>query len=346
MDGLVHLDSKGPWQQRWPAVARRLRRRIDLAVLFPIRFVRRWLPGWRLQAAARLCALREIPFLSAIPGAASQWRGQFQQCPAIDAYNRLAIEAVPKPGHGMELFTTRADEAAADNVWKRAGFTARTRVVCLNPGAAFGAAKHWPTEYFAQLARLAGAKKTDLNVLVLCGPAERDLVRTGLPRPAGRQGFTRWQSPIVDRLDEGVCSSGRSAGDHRQWSKAFRGGVRPARRHAFWTTHISWTETYYARAIHLQKRVTAARASAPVCPVDHRCMRLFCRTRFSMRRCRRLNGAIPAGHVPMPDNKRFSGPAWEPGKEPCRTWKSIRAIRHCSERQGLRAPEDFLALRR
>src|SRR5947209_92747 len=39
MDRLLFLDGGGPWEQRWPTVARQLRReQIDLAILFPNSF--------------------------------------------------------------------------------------------------------------------------------------------------------------------------------------------------------------------------------------------------------------------------------------------------------------------
>ena len=41
----------------------------------------------------------------------------------------------------------------------------------------------------------------------------------------------------------------------------------------FGPTHIAWTETYYARAIHLQKRVDCGPCQLRVCPLDHRCMK-------------------------------------------------------------------------
>ena len=76
----------------------------------------------------------------------------------------------------MELFTTPADEQVADAVWAQAGFMTETPVVCLNPGAAFGASKHWSVESFAELARSV-VDQTDQHVLVLCGPNERELAR-------------------------------------------------------------------------------------------------------------------------------------------------------------------------
>ena len=52
----------------------------------------------------------------------------------------------------------------------------RREVICLNPGAAFGAAKFWPTESFARLAQdLADTRGA--KVLVLCGPNEREQAR-------------------------------------------------------------------------------------------------------------------------------------------------------------------------
>src|SRR5206468_4005155 len=97
--------------------------------------------------------------------------------PIIDDYNRLArVLGTPDPGHRMELFTTPADEAAAGAVWDRLGLNRYPQVVGLNPGAAFGAAKFWPAESFAALARML-AQRHGCGVVVLCGPAERDIAR-------------------------------------------------------------------------------------------------------------------------------------------------------------------------
>ena len=40
----------------------------------------------------------------------------------------------------------------------------------------------------------------------------------------------------------------------------------------FGPTHIEWTETYFARAVHLQKKVPCGPCQKRVCPLDHRCM--------------------------------------------------------------------------
>jgi heptosyltransferase II len=41
----------------------------------------------------------------------------------------------------------------------------------------------------------------------------------------------------------------------------------------FGPTHIAWTETYYSKAIHLQKQVPCGPCQRRVCPLDHRCMK-------------------------------------------------------------------------
>lgn len=76
----------------------------------------------------------------------------------------------------LELATTPADEQAADAVWRQLRLPHGDHVAIFNPGGAFGEAKHWPPEHFAELARRL-VEQHDLSVLVNCGPAERDAAR-------------------------------------------------------------------------------------------------------------------------------------------------------------------------
>src|SRR5262249_29695387 len=153
---------------------RKLRcRAIDLAILFPNSF-RTALVAWLGGCKRRIGYVRygRGPLLTDRLLPVRDSAGKLLPSPIIDAYNRLAEAAGCSPlPRRMQLFTTPRDEADADHVWRQTRLAGRGEVVCLNPGAAFGAAKHWPAEYFAVLAR-EFADRRGCGVLVLCGPGE------------------------------------------------------------------------------------------------------------------------------------------------------------------------------
>lgn len=97
--------------------------------------------------------------------------------PTVDGYLHLAgaLGCQPEPAK-LELATTAEDERGADNVWQRLGLPVGERVIVLNSGGAFGAAKQWPAEYFAELSRRI-VVNGQYSVLVNCGPAEREIAR-------------------------------------------------------------------------------------------------------------------------------------------------------------------------
>jgi heptosyltransferase-2 len=200
--------------------------------------------------------------------------GRLKPSPVLDDYNRLAERAgCPPPGRRMELFTTPADEAAADQVWERAGFAGAPEVVCLNPGAAFGPAKQWPAEHFAALARDL-ADRRGSGVLVLCGPSERELARR-IARAAGRRSVHALADlgvpPSLGLTKACVRRCGllvTTDSGPRHFAAAFGRPVVTL----FGPTHVAWTETYYPRAVHLQKKVDCGPCQRRVCPLDHRCM--------------------------------------------------------------------------
>jgi heptosyltransferase-2 len=274
LDSIVCLESSGLWAHSWLGAARELRsHRPDLAVLFPNTFrtaLVAWLAGCRRRVGYdrygrgmlltdRLAPLRDR-------------RSRRVPSPIIDSYNQL-VERVgcSWPTHRMELFTMPRDEAAADTVWQQTGLKGMREVVCMNPGAAFGAAKHWPVESFVRLAREL-ADRRGSGVLVLCGPAEREMARqiaVGARRPTVHSladhpvsiGLTKAcvrRSSLLITTDSGP----------RHFAAAFDRPVVTL----FGPTHIAWTETFYSGAVHLQKKVPCGPCQKRVCPLDHRCM--------------------------------------------------------------------------
>src|SRR5262245_9499386 len=169
----------GSWLRGSLATAARLRAaKIDLAVLLSNSF--RTALVARLGGCRRRVGFARYGRSALLTDALRPERdenGRLRVSPVLDAYNRLAEHVgCPPPGHDLELFTTPADERAADRAWEVAGLCDFPEVVCLNPGAAFGSAKHWPAEHFAALARRLAVERC-CGVLVLCGPAEREQAR-------------------------------------------------------------------------------------------------------------------------------------------------------------------------
>src|SRR5262245_47017201 len=179
LDDVILFDKQGPRDRREVAVIRRLRREhVDAALLLP--------NSIRSAAVAALGRCRRrigidmygrAFLLTAALKPVRDASGRRIPSPAIDEYNRIVMAlGLPDPGHRMELFTTPSDDAAADRVWADLGLHGYPEVIGLNSSGAFGAAKLWPTEYFAELARSL-ADRRGCGVLVVCGPNERATAR-------------------------------------------------------------------------------------------------------------------------------------------------------------------------
>lgn len=270
----ILYDRKGPSERREISVIRQLRRRrVDAAILFPnsfraaliamlgrcrrrvgfVRYGRRWL------LTDRLNYLKDE-------------HGKPKPCPVIDDYNKLAVKlGTGNPGHRMQLFTTATDELAADAVWNDFGFNRFPEVIGLNSSGAFGAAKLWPTAYFAELARHL-AERRGAAVLVICGPNERDTAKAivaaanhpNVVSVADRPVSIGLTKACIKRLDLFVTTDSGP----RHFAAAFNRPVVSL----FGPTHIEWTETYFPLAINLQKKVPCGPCQLRVCPTDHRCM--------------------------------------------------------------------------
>lgn len=271
----ILCDKHGPRSQRLLAVAAKLRaNRPDAAILFS--------NSLRTALIARLGGCRRVVGFARYGRGwlltdrlyhRTDERGRFVPSPVIEDYNRLARAlGTADPGLRMQLFTTWADEAAADAVWDTFGLAKYPRVVVLNPGAAFGAAKHWPTASFAQLARML-TQQLGCGVLVLCGPSERPMARQIAEHSRSPHVFSLGDIPLSLGLTKAVVSRAdllvTTDSGPRHFAAAFGRPVVTL----FGPTHIGWTETYFEKAVHLQKPVPCGPCQRRVCPLDHRCMK-------------------------------------------------------------------------
>jgi heptosyltransferase-2 len=161
------------------AVARRMRaERFDMAVLLP-NSLRTAIVAWLGRAKERIGYVRygRGPLLT---GKLYPRRvgNRLLPLPMVHTYLELAqVLGCGEESPRLELATVEADERSADGVFQRLGLPGDGRVVAMNSSGAYGAAKLWPVEYFGLLARRV-VDELDHDVLVTCGPKEREIART------------------------------------------------------------------------------------------------------------------------------------------------------------------------
>jgi heptosyltransferase-2 len=180
----------------------------------------------------------------------------------------------------MELAVLPEDQQRLEEYWASTmedldgpGGPPYGEYICFNTGGAFGAAKNWPREYFAELARRV-ATQIGKTVLIVCGPSERDDVRwiaDAADHPQVRSladatlsiGLTKAairDSQLLVTTDSGP----------RHFAAAFGRPVITL----FGPTHIAWSETHYDRAEHLQLKLDCGPCQQRECPLKHhRCMK-------------------------------------------------------------------------
>lgn len=254
--------------------ARRLRaERFDLAVLFP-NSSRSALWAWISGARRRVGFAREGRgwlLTDSLP-----CRNRHEPHPVIDDYLRLVEHlGCRNLTRKTELATSPAAERQLREFWKRQrlGDHAARGLVCLNPGGAFGAAKHWPVASFAQLASQL-ATDLDKRVLVLCGPAERNQARE-IVRLARHPAVVSLadEEPSIGLTKAAVRRSDllvTTDSGPRHFAQPF--GVPVVT--LFGPTHTAWSETFYDRSLHLQIDVDCGPCQERVCPLKHhKCMR-------------------------------------------------------------------------
>ena len=203
------------------------------------------------------------------------WKdGRYAPISAVDYYLRLATEVgCPNSSRRVELATTPADEVAADSLWNHYRLRRTRSVVAFNTGGAFGAAKHWPTEYFAELARRI-IREWDATVLVLCGPAERETAaeiarQASDPRVISLDGEKLplgMMKACIRRCDLLVSTDSGP----RHFAAAFQVPTVAM----FGPIHPAWSINYNPRETQLYLELPCSPCNEHRCPlIHHRCMR-------------------------------------------------------------------------
>ncbi len=193
---------------------------------------------------------------------------------AVDHYlDVVAVLGCYTQDRRPRLATTVEEERLADRLWQRFGWISSDRVVVLNTGGAYGAAKTWPPEHFANLShQLIGER--DVKVLLLTGPAERDAVRN-ICRYVGD---SRVQSLADQPLSIGLskacvrrsCLMVTTDSGPRHFAAAF--GL-PAVT-LFGPTDPRWSANYNPISTDLYRDMACRPCGERTCPLEHHgCMR-------------------------------------------------------------------------
>jgi heptosyltransferase-2 len=145
----------------------------------------------------------------------------------------------------------------------------------LNSSGAYGAAKLWPAEHFAQLARRIATTK-GLAVLVTCGPKERAVARKIVELAAHPRVVSLADEPISIGLTKACIRRSRLMVTTDSGPRFFGIAFGLPVITLFGPTDPAWTRTHEAREICLAHEVPCGPCGRRVCPLAHHdCMRLL-----------------------------------------------------------------------
>jgi len=266
--------SRDPGLRAWSLVRRMRRERFDVALLLT-NSLRTAMVAWLGGARERVGYVRygRGPLLT---GRLYPQRvgGRIVPRPMVETYLALA-EAVgcPPESPRLELATTEPERQLAEGIWRRLGLRSDGRVIALNSSGAYGAAKLWPADRFAALARRV-VDELDHDVLVVCGPEERETAREIVRRAGRPRVFSLAEQPL------GLGTSKACIGRSRLMVSTDSGPRHVAA--AFGKPVITllgptlpvWIENPTVRAAFVSVELDCLGCAKRVCPLGHhRCMR-------------------------------------------------------------------------
>lgn len=293
LDGLPWFDDRIFWAKKsdkaelqWPQVKNRLRvAQLDRIVLLTNSLRTAWMAR-QAGAPERIGTARDLRGLLLTTRVYGPKRGHHfwrfgrnrkdkLQLPATDGYLQVATAAdCPPESPQLELATTPADEQAADNAWQSLGLPGRDRVVVLNTGGAFGAAKDWPVEHFTELARRI-AREQDLHVLINCGPSEREVAQAIVNKAADpRVTSLAGVADLPIGLSKGIIRRSRLLVTTDSGPRFFGIAFGVPTVSLFGPTSTLWTRTYSDCETQLSLNLDCAPCMERTCPLKHHaCMK-------------------------------------------------------------------------
>ncbi len=193
--------------------------------------------------------------------------------PMVDYYLRLA-EAVgcETRSKRLELAVSSADREAADRVWADFGLRTDGRVIALNSSGAYGAAKHWPSTHFARLAQYV-VDRLDHDVLVICGPQEREIAREIARRADRKRVFSLADAKVGLPTTKGCLARCRAAVSTDSGPRHVAAALGKPVFTLLGPTLPIWIDNPTVTGLSLQAKIDCLGCAKRVCPYGHhRCM--------------------------------------------------------------------------
>jgi len=253
-------------------LARRLRaEHFDAALLLTNSF-RSALVAWRAGIPRRVGYARDgRGWLLTERLNAPKRQGEFVPSPVLTSYVALAEQlGCPVPDRRLRLGISSQQERAGQELLRHYGLDDGQPYALINPGAAFGAAKCWPPERFAEVCDRLPAEH-GLRPVIVGSPGEAALMR--LIASQTRHGAVCCEQPGTTLGSLKVLARGAALlvcndTGPRHYANAFDVPTVTI----FGPTHQAWTDTDYGGEIKLQVPVECGPCQLRTCPLDLRCM--------------------------------------------------------------------------
>ena len=274
LDDVIEFDPKSSLGFGNFKLIRELRRRkIETAILLP-NSARVALIAWAAGIPERIGYVRygRGPLLTERLFPPRSGR-KFTPISAIDYYLELSkVFDDSNNDTRVELGTDAKCESIASDFWDRHQLNEQ-HVVALNTGGAYGAAKSWPDEYFAELANRL-ANKTKHRIVVVCGPNEKDAAENIVALSEHPNVISLAAQELSIGLTKSVIKRCSLLISTDSGPRFFGAAFDVPTISLFGPTDPRWAKSHHPLAVDLHVDVPCGPCGKRICPLSHhRCMR-------------------------------------------------------------------------
>lgn len=194
--------------------------------------------------------------------------------PMVDVYMELARSLGCGPeSPRLELVATETEQCQAKRIWQALGLRTDGRVIALNSTGAYGAAKVWPPQHCGELARRI-VRELDHDVLVLCGPTERQAARDIVAYASCSRVFSLADQPVGLSVTKACLARSRMLVSTDSGPRHMAAALGCPVITLMGPTSPVWIENPTVRGSTVRTELDCLGCGRRVCPLrHHRCMR-------------------------------------------------------------------------